>query len=81
MTATHPYIREIAKLGKELPFTGKPVKIEENKSGTSGGNVGLAVLANHMLAFEKETDNPDAATFAGQFAAMLAAMAEMSLKG
>jgi len=37
-------------------------------------------MASQALAFEKETDNPDAAAFAGQFSAMLAAMSRMSSK-
>ena len=78
---------ELAKLGKKLPFPGKSTENEEKKSGTSGtsgtsdGTAGLASLDDHALAFEKETTDPEAAAFAGQFAAMLAAMAEMSLKG
>ena len=73
---------ELAKLGKKSPYTGKPSanKNEEKKPASSGSNVGLALMAGQALAFEKETGNPEAAAFAGQFAAMLAAMFKMLLK-
>ena len=76
-------MKELAKLGKKLPFTGKSIEIEEKKSGTSstsGGTARLSSLAQHALAFEKETADPNAAAFTGQFVAMLAAMAKMLLK-
>ena len=84
LAETHPYMKQLALLGMKSPFTGKSAGIEKKKtetSSTSGGTAGLSSLAQHALAFEKETENPEAAAFAGQFAAMLSAMAEMSLKG
>ena len=77
-------MKQLALLGMKSPFTGKSAGIEKKKtetSSTSGGTAGLSSLAQHALAFERETENPEAAAFAGQFAAMLSAMAEMSLKG
>ena len=51
-------MKQLALLGMKSPFTGKSARIEKKKtetSSTSGGTAGLSSLAQHALAFEKET--------------------------
>ena len=73
---------ELALSGKKPAKGGNPSTNAnaDKKSETSGGNVGLAALATQALALEKETDNAETSAFAGQFAALLLAMSQASLK-
>ncbi len=74
----HPYNRKLRELGMSVDTAKKSNNSSEKF--TAGGNVGLSMMAKQAQEFEKATENPETAAFAGQFAAMLLAMSKMSPK-
>ena len=74
----HPYNKKL----RELEISVDTAKKSNNSSekSTAGGNVGLSMMVKQAQEFEKATEDPETAAFAGQFAAMLLAMSKMSPK-